>query len=208
MTAWRQSCGACCRTRSCRRICERRTVGRKPCGRNGAMMRAPLRPGAIVLPGWLDGADAGCDTPADRQMYDHLRDGNYEAWRNYAATAVEDSGQQEILNWMCLVGALSALGRKTAGDRVRRHMDFQFIEDVPDCVAWLRPRCLSTRINCVGLPRIYRILNIVVETVLNRGASRNAGTLIHRRAEVRRWGLQPKRPVHRMLPRKATSHAN
>lgn len=29
-----------------------------------------------------------------------------------ASKAVEDSGQQEILNWMCLVGALSAPGRK------------------------------------------------------------------------------------------------
>jgi hypothetical protein len=52
------------------------------------------------------------DTPADRQMYDHLRTGNYQAWRNYSGQAVEDSGQQEILNWMCLVGALSALDRK------------------------------------------------------------------------------------------------
>ena len=45
-------------------------------------------------------------------MYDHLRDGNYDAWRNYSGLAVEDSGQQEILNWMCLVGAMSALDRK------------------------------------------------------------------------------------------------
>jgi hypothetical protein len=52
------------------------------------------------------------DTPADRQMYEHLTRGNYEAWRDYPAHAVEDSGQQEILNWMCLAGALSALERK------------------------------------------------------------------------------------------------
>jgi Catalytic LigB subunit of aromatic ring-opening dioxygenase len=52
------------------------------------------------------------DTPADRRMYEHLRDGDYDAWRKYPAAAVEDSGRQEILNWMCLTGALSALGRK------------------------------------------------------------------------------------------------
>jgi hypothetical protein len=52
------------------------------------------------------------DTPSDRQMYEHLRAGNYEAWRSYTTRAVEDSGQQEILNWMCLAGALSALERK------------------------------------------------------------------------------------------------
>jgi len=51
------------------------------------------------------------DTPADRQLYEHLRAGNYQAWRTYPADAVEDSGQQEILNWMCLAGALDALGR-------------------------------------------------------------------------------------------------
>ena len=45
-------------------------------------------------------------------MYDHLCSGNYQAWRNYSGQAVEDSGQQEILNWMCLVGALGALDRK------------------------------------------------------------------------------------------------
>jgi hypothetical protein len=52
------------------------------------------------------------DRTADRLMYEYLRDGDYEAWRKYPAQTVEDSGQQEILNWMCLVGALSALGRK------------------------------------------------------------------------------------------------
>lgn len=52
------------------------------------------------------------DTPADRLMYEQLRDGDYQAWRQYPAAAVEDSGQQEILNWMCLVGALSALDRR------------------------------------------------------------------------------------------------
>jgi hypothetical protein len=46
------------------------------------------------------------DTPADRRMYEHLRDGNYRAWRDYPGQAVEDSGQQEILKWMCLVGAI------------------------------------------------------------------------------------------------------
>jgi hypothetical protein len=45
-------------------------------------------------------------------MYEHLCDSNYQAWRSYPAQAVEDSGQQEILNWMCLAGAMSALRRK------------------------------------------------------------------------------------------------
>ena len=52
------------------------------------------------------------DTPADRALFESLRAGRYDAWRNYSAAAVEESGQQEILNWMCLAGALSELGRK------------------------------------------------------------------------------------------------
>jgi hypothetical protein len=52
------------------------------------------------------------DTKADRIMYEHLRAGNYDAWRNYPAGAIEDSGQQELLNWMCLAGAMQALERK------------------------------------------------------------------------------------------------
>ncbi len=54
------------------------------------------------------------DTPADRSLYEALKAGNYDAWRNYPASAVEASGQQEILNWMCLTGALSELKRKPA----------------------------------------------------------------------------------------------
>ena len=52
------------------------------------------------------------DTPADQAMYDRLCAGDYQAWRDYSADAVEDSGQQEILNWSCLAGALSELDRK------------------------------------------------------------------------------------------------
>jgi hypothetical protein len=52
------------------------------------------------------------DTPADRRMYEALRGGDYETWRDYSALAVEESGQQELLNWMCLAGALKELGRK------------------------------------------------------------------------------------------------
>jgi Catalytic LigB subunit of aromatic ring-opening dioxygenase len=54
------------------------------------------------------------DTPADRELFKALSSGDFQAWRDYPASAVEDSGQQEILNWMCLAGALSELRRKPA----------------------------------------------------------------------------------------------
>jgi hypothetical protein len=52
------------------------------------------------------------DTPADRRMYDALCAADWQTWRNCSGAAVEDSGQQEILNWMCLAGAMSELKRK------------------------------------------------------------------------------------------------
>ena len=36
--------------------------------------------------------------------------GDYERWRTRELDEVEASGQQEILNWMCLAGALDSLG--------------------------------------------------------------------------------------------------
>jgi hypothetical protein len=45
-------------------------------------------------------------------MYHALRGCDWDAWRDYSGAEVEDCGQQEILNWVCLAGALSELKRK------------------------------------------------------------------------------------------------
>lgn len=52
------------------------------------------------------------DHAADRLLYDALTAGDYDVWRNRSLHAVEDSGQQELLNWFCLVGAMAQLGRR------------------------------------------------------------------------------------------------
>jgi hypothetical protein len=52
------------------------------------------------------------DTPADQKLYDALCAGDYDSWRNHPLSAIEESGQQEVLNWMCLVGALAQLERR------------------------------------------------------------------------------------------------
>jgi Catalytic LigB subunit of aromatic ring-opening dioxygenase len=54
------------------------------------------------------------DVPADRALYEALQKSDYQTWRERPLSAVEASGQQEILNWMCLLGAMSALGRRPA----------------------------------------------------------------------------------------------
>jgi hypothetical protein len=50
------------------------------------------------------------DIPADRRLYQALVDGDFDAWRRTPLHAIEDAGQQEMLNWFCLLGAVSELG--------------------------------------------------------------------------------------------------
>jgi hypothetical protein len=52
------------------------------------------------------------DNEADRLLFNALRDGDWDTWRNYPASKVEESGQQEVTNWHCVAGALAELGRK------------------------------------------------------------------------------------------------
>jgi hypothetical protein len=54
------------------------------------------------------------DVDADRALYEKLRVGDYQAWRATPLAAIEESGQQEMLNWMCLAGAMAELsGNRT-----------------------------------------------------------------------------------------------
>jgi hypothetical protein len=51
------------------------------------------------------------DIAADRVLYEALAAADYRTWRGTALSAMEESGQQEMLNWMCLAGAMAELGR-------------------------------------------------------------------------------------------------
>lgn len=53
------------------------------------------------------------DIAADRLLYDAMIRGDYDVWRSYPLASIEASGQQEVLNWFALVGAMSALGQRT-----------------------------------------------------------------------------------------------
>ncbi len=52
------------------------------------------------------------DITADRVLYAALQRGDWATWRETPLSAIEESGQQELLNWMCLAGAMAELGRK------------------------------------------------------------------------------------------------
>ncbi|HZU87649.1 MAG TPA: hypothetical protein VE993_00185, partial [Stellaceae bacterium] len=49
------------------------------------------------------------DVEADRTLYRALAEGDYATWRKRPLAAIEESGQQEMLNWMCLLGAMQEL---------------------------------------------------------------------------------------------------
>ena len=52
------------------------------------------------------------DLEADRVLLSHLQSGDMFKWKDVKLADIEESGQQEVLNWFCLVGAMSELGRK------------------------------------------------------------------------------------------------
>jgi len=52
------------------------------------------------------------DLDSDRAMLASLRAGDYAAWRNTPLAQMEQAGQQEVLNWVCLVGAMAELNYK------------------------------------------------------------------------------------------------
>jgi hypothetical protein len=50
------------------------------------------------------------DTASDKAHYEALVAGNYGYWESTTTAAIEDAGQQEMLNWFALFGAARELG--------------------------------------------------------------------------------------------------
>jgi hypothetical protein len=46
------------------------------------------------------------DVEADRQRLEEIRDGKLRQWRDLDPDEIRNSGQHEILNWVCLAGAM------------------------------------------------------------------------------------------------------
>lgn len=51
------------------------------------------------------------DVEADRQLFEQLKSGGYPEWGDLKLTEMEAAGQHEVLNWICLAGAMAELGR-------------------------------------------------------------------------------------------------
>jgi hypothetical protein len=52
------------------------------------------------------------DLESDRARFEELRGGRYDAWRRLTTAQMEGAGQHELLNWVCLAGAMAELSRK------------------------------------------------------------------------------------------------
>jgi hypothetical protein len=52
------------------------------------------------------------DLEADRILLEQLRAGEYQTWRDLSLQQMEEFGQHEVLNWICLTGAMAEIGAK------------------------------------------------------------------------------------------------
>jgi hypothetical protein len=83
-----------------------------------AMAESPWRTALIASSSWSHAFltdktyQLHPDVEADRRLFEALRRGDYAAWRATPLADTEASGQQEMLNWYALAGAMEALGRK------------------------------------------------------------------------------------------------
>ena len=75
------------------------------------------------------------DIESDRAMFEALQAGDYDAWGRVSTPQIEAAGQQELLNWACLLGAMAELDRKPEVlDYVETH-----IFNSNKCMAIFRP---------------------------------------------------------------------
>ena len=75
------------------------------------------------------------DIESDRKLLKALKEGDYEAWKNRPLSAIEESGQQELLNWFPLMGAMAELGRRVN----RTEWVESWVNNSPKCFAYFNP---------------------------------------------------------------------
>ncbi len=76
------------------------------------------------------------DVESDRKRFQELKSGNYTAWRDLTPAEIEDAGENELLNWIPLAGAMYELGQKPS------YCDFveSYLMNSCKCVAICPPR--------------------------------------------------------------------
>jgi len=67
--------------------------------------------------------DSFPDTTRDRSLYEALLSNDSDAWQRVGLDDLEHAGPQEMLNWICLAGAMAELGCPlTWSDLVETHV--------------------------------------------------------------------------------------
>ena len=75
------------------------------------------------------------DIESDRAMFEALHSGDYDTWANTPTSQIEAAGQQELLNWACLLGAMSELDQKP---EILDYLE-TYIFNSNKCMALFRP---------------------------------------------------------------------
>jgi hypothetical protein len=82
------------------------------------MARSPYRVALIASSSWSHAflcdkfKHLWPDVASDRHFYDAMVAGDADVWRNATLAEIEYSGQHEMLNWFCLFGAMTELGKR------------------------------------------------------------------------------------------------
>ena len=106
-----------------------------------ALMKSPWRVALIASSSWSHAFLTEKhhwlwpDISSDRARFEELKAGNYAAWRNITSAQIEDAGQQEMLNWMCLAGAMEELNRKP---EIIDYIE-TYVSNSSKCIAVLKP---------------------------------------------------------------------
>jgi len=80
------------------------------------------------------------DYEADQARLRELRANRFDEWGRLDLKQIEDSGQHEMLNWICLAGAMTELGQEA---EVLQYAE-SYLFNSSKCFARFRPRALTT----------------------------------------------------------------
>jgi hypothetical protein len=79
------------------------------------------------------------DIEADRARFEELQSGRFSDWGRLTQASIEESGQHEILNWVCLAGAMTELGLTP---RVVDYVE-TYVFNSSKCFAYFPPRAAA-----------------------------------------------------------------
>jgi hypothetical protein len=121
-----------------------------------ALTRSPWRVAVIASSSWSHSFLVAKnslmfpDVESDKRYYEALREGDWATWRSTTIEEAEDRGHHELLNWFCLAGAMSELGRKPDESVFLE----SWISNSDKVFAVFRPSVRATRQRCHPASRV------------------------------------------------------